>query len=120
MTSEREREASRAAVQAVADDLQTWRTAHPQATFTEIEVAVEERLAAVRARLVADVAGGGSEAGSDAERSQRRLCCPHCGQELQRRGQRVRAVTVRGGEAVRLARQYGVCLACGVGLFPPG
>src|SRR5579884_3925162 len=116
MASGRETEDSCAMVSAV-EDVRAWRKAHPSATFTEIEVAVEERLATVRAQLVAEAAGAERGAGADAESAEERPCCPHCGQALQRRGQRVREVTVRGGETVRLARQYGVCLACGAGLF---
>jgi hypothetical protein len=100
----------------VEAEMRAWRRAHPQASFAEIEAAVEERLAAVRARLVAEAAGASAAADAEAQPA----CCPECGAVLQLRGQHTRAVTVRGGEAVRLARHYGVCLACGAGLFPPG
>ena len=33
-----------------------WRVQHPRATFSAIEAAVDERLAAVRARILQDVA----------------------------------------------------------------
>lgn len=100
----------------VEAQMRAWRLAHPQASFAEIEAAVEERLAAVRARLVAEAAG--APVARDAAVQPAR--CPDCGAVLQLRGQHTRAVTVRGGDVVRLARAYGVCLACGAGLFPPG
>ena len=46
--------------------LAEWRLAHPRATLGEIEAAVDERLAAVRARLVQDLARAGG----------RRTCAP--------------------------------------------
>jgi hypothetical protein len=120
MARERGTEDSQTALSGAAEDVRVWRQAHRKATFAAIEAAVEERLASVRARLVAEAAGAEGGARSGTDNADQRPCCPQCGHELQWRGQRVREVTVRGGEAVRLARQYGVCLACGAGLFPPG
>lgn len=119
MATEQGRDATQAALDAVAEAVRAWRREHPTATFAEIEIAVEERLAAVRARLVAEAAGTATEPGAAEGRVVPRPPCPQCGQDLQRRGQRVRDVTIRGGETVRLARHYGCCLACGAGLFPP-
>jgi YgiT-type zinc finger domain-containing protein len=45
--------------------------------------------------------------------------CPECGQPLTARGTQERTVVVQGEQAVRLRRRYGVCPACGAGLFPP-
>ena len=40
----------------VLTGVRDWRTAHPRATFAEIEAAVEERLSGLRAQLLQDVA----------------------------------------------------------------
>ncbi len=94
--------------------LRRWRAAHPQATFTQIEVAVDAEMQRVRAQLVTEAAGaqaGRGEAGD--------AVCPTCGERLHARGSRTRTVTVAGDEAVTLRRAYLVCPACGTGLFPP-
>ena len=92
--------------------LTEWRTAHPKATFAEIEQVVEDRLSGARARFVEDLAVQGSD-----ERERR--SCPECGQPLVSRGQAEREVTVAGNRQVRLRRGYATCPACGAGLFPP-
>ncbi len=43
--------------------LRRWRAAHPHATFTAIEEAVDAELQRVRARLVAEAAGEGAARG---------------------------------------------------------
>jgi NADH pyrophosphatase NudC (nudix superfamily) len=104
----------------VLTGLQDWRAAHPRATFAEIEAAVDERLNRLRARMLEDVALA-SRAAQVAERpAAERPPCPACGQPLQPRGEHTREVTVQGDQTVQLRRDYGVCPACGTGLFPPG
>ena len=50
-----------------------------------------------------------------------RPTCPECGEVLVARGrQERRVVTPRQRAALRVQRDYGVCLACQVGIFPPG
>jgi hypothetical protein len=100
----------RDAVDEVRADLRHWRAAHPQATFAEMEAAVEERLGAVRAALLAD-AGLGEVAGP--------LSCSTCATPLQTRGRQTREVRIAGDARVRLDRPYTTCPACGQGLFPP-
>ena len=66
----------------VAEDVMTgmkeWRIAHPQATFREIEAALDERLARLRARMLEDALlvsrAADWEAGSGAS-----PVCPECG-----------------------------------------
>ena len=62
---------------AIAADLRAWRRAHPDATLTEIEQALDARLEAARAVLLAEVAG---DLPDDEAR------CPACGERLVRRG----------------------------------
>jgi YgiT-type zinc finger domain-containing protein len=94
--------------------LRQWRVAHPRATFTEIEAAVDAELQRVRAQLMTEAAGARAPR-SDATPA----VCPTCGERLHARGTRSRTVTVAGEQAVTLRRAYLVCPACGTGLFPP-
>ena len=103
----------------VLTGLRDWRTAHPRATFAEIEAAVEERLRRLRAQLLQDVALTSAAAVWPDTPTAARPACPDCGTALQSRGQHTRTLTVQGDQAVPLARTYGVCPACGAGLFPP-
>lgn len=91
-----------------------WRSQHPKATFREIEAAVDERLAAVRARMLQDAAL--SSAATELEGS----TCPACGQQLQNGGKRSRSLLTTYNKEVRLERRYGICPACNAGVFPPG
>lgn len=99
----------------VYSGLADWRAAHPRATFAEIEAAVEERLAGLRARLLERVA-----LASAATDLRERPPCPTCGGPVQVRGQRHRRLTAPGGQVVDLARTYAGCPACGTGFFPLG
>jgi ribosomal protein S27AE len=97
-----------------------WRAAHPKATFSEIETALDERLNQVRARVLADLAMASTAAdvqtGTQAERPR----CERCGRVLQARGPNDRTLVTQGGAEVRLRRTYATCPQCGVGSFPPG
>jgi len=98
------------AMLAIAADLRRWRAAHPAATFTEIEAAVDTRMRAVRADLLAELAG------EDAAVAGR---CPDCGAPLVRRGAHTRTLWTQGERPVAVTRSYATCPACGAGLFPP-
>jgi len=89
-----------------------WRKEHPQATWAEIEAAVDEQINQLCAQLIRDVVQMG-------EREERPRCTT-CGKPLWVRGEQTRWIQTTGGEAVKLTRTYGTCPACGVGLFPPG
>jgi YgiT-type zinc finger domain-containing protein len=92
-----------------------WRAAHPRATFAEIEAAVEERLAGLRARLLERAA-----LASAATDLRERPACPQCGGAGRARGKRKRRLAVPGDRVVELERTYAVCPRCGTGRFPPG
>jgi hypothetical protein len=91
-----------------------WRQQHPQATFREIEAAIDERLAAVRARMLEDAALASAATVVSGQ------ACPSCGQSLRPAGRHRRQVLTTQDQVVTLERQYGQCPACGAGLFPPG
>ena len=97
--------------------MKEWRQAHPKATLREIEVALDEKLAKVRARMLKDVALASQAA--DLVESAERVPCPSCGREMEGRGQEERTVTTTGNQEVVLRRSYAVCPACGAGLFSP-
>lgn len=99
-------------------EMERWRHGHPRATFAEIEAAVEDRLAALRAELIQQEIAMRVQ-GETADGLER-VACEACGHLVEPRGTRERAVTVRGNRPVRLRRRYVVCPACRAGLFPPG
>jgi YgiT-type zinc finger domain-containing protein len=95
-----------------------WRLQHPKATLAEIEAEVDQRLAGMRARMIADAALASQSA--DWERGSETERCPECGQALEKKGKKKRKLETRGGQTIELEREYGVCPKCGHGFFPPG
>ncbi|MDP8924938.1 MAG: hypothetical protein M3O34_18980 [Chloroflexota bacterium] len=95
-----------------------WRAAHPKATFSEIEAALDERLDQVRARVLADLALASAAAEVTGESAEERPRCERCGGVLHARGSSERRLLTRGGAAVRLERTYATCPRCGDGTFP--
>lgn len=93
-------------------DLTQWRQDHPRATFAEIEAATDTHLAAMRARLLRDVALASAAVTGPAT-------CPACGARMQARGTETRTLVTDHDRPVPLTRTRAVCPACGVGLFPP-
>jgi len=97
-----------------------WRAAHPKATFSEIEAALDERLNQVRARVLADLALASASAEVAGASGEDRPECQRCGAGLQARGVSDRRLLTQGGAEVRLGRTYAACPTCGDGTFPPG
>ena len=97
-----------------------WRAAHPKATFSEIEAALDERLNQVRARVLADLALASAAADLQAASGEERPRCERCGAVLQAQGPSERRLVTQGGVEVRLERSYAACPRCGDGSFPPG
>jgi DNA-directed RNA polymerase subunit RPC12/RpoP len=91
--------------------LAAWRAAHPRATMREIEDAVEEQIAKLRAEFLAEVVQQ-----SNAEIDAR---CERCGSKLAMRGRRRRKLRANGDEPVVLDRSYAMCPDCKLGVFPP-
>ena len=108
------------AAESVWTGMADWRAAHPKATFSEIEAALDERLNQVRARVLADLAMASTAADLQAASAEERPRCEGCGTLLQARGQSERGVVTQGGAEVRLRRTYATCPRCGEGSFPPG
>ena len=100
--------------------MKEWRLQHPKATLSEIETALDERLARLRARMLQDAALASASADWSQSQPEQRPACPSCGQGLVSGGSRERRLQTRGRQEIELKRKYGVCPNCGVGLFPPG
>lgn len=104
----------------VVTGMKEWRLQHPKATFGEIEQALDERLARVRAHMLEDAALLSRAA--DWREASTSECprCPQCGGVLEARGAQTRTLTTQYDEAIELKRQYAVCPQCQTGFFPPG
>lgn len=106
----------------VAEEVMTgmkeWRIQHPQATFREVEAALDERLARLRARMLEDALLVSRAADWEAE-SGANPVCPQCGTLLDRRGKETRELTTQHDQVLRLERRYAICPKCQTGLFPP-
>ncbi len=106
--------------EAILTGFKEWRLRHPRATLSEIEAALDERLARLRVRLLEDAALASAAADLRAVPPQDRPHCPDCGQVMQLRGPEVRHLTTTYEQQVTLRRHYAVCPACDEALFPPG
>ena len=105
----------------VARSMKDWRVAHPRATLREIEAALDERLAKVRAQMLQDTVS--TSLLRDVQAAQAAgmaVPCPACGQPVDDRGKQVRQLTTQGEQLLTMERSYAVCPGCGAGLFPPG
>jgi uncharacterized protein with PIN domain len=103
----------------VVTGMKAWRLQHPQATFREIEHALDERLARVRARMLEDAALLSRAADWREASTSERPRCPQCGTMLESRGAQTRTLTTQYAQSVELKRQYAVCPQCQAGFFPP-
>jgi hypothetical protein len=106
-------------VEAVMTGMKEWRLQHPRASFGEIEAALDERLAKMRARMLQDLALASVAAKVSAASEEERPRCPQCGGALEARGEEKRTLTTTYNQPVTLRRSYAYCPACDAGLFPP-
>lgn len=100
-------------------ELDAWRQAHPRATLLEIELAVDEQLAKLRAGLVTDLAQQSPLRDIAELPPDERPKCEQCGLPLIARGKRRRRLKGPGDQEVSLERSYAVCPRCDLGVFPP-
>ena len=96
-----------------------WRELHPKATLREIETELDARLAHARARMLEDLAVASTAASWQDRARLHSPSCPECGTPLDERGSHPRTLLTQGDQQLTLQRSYGVCPACGAGLFPP-
>ena len=104
----------------VITGIKEWRLAHPKATFKEIETALDERLAKVRARMLADVALASRAADLRGRSGEDSTPCPQCGHPLEHQGEEKRSLTTHYNQSIELSRSYALCPICGTRVFPPG
>lgn len=95
----------------LAEAMRVWYAAHPEATLSELERVLDQRLDAARAAVLSELVTAEGPLPTT---------CPSCGSPLRRRGQQRRRLTTRSGEDLALERTYLTCPGCGDGLFPPG
>lgn len=92
--------------------LSNWHATHPDASFLEMEEAVEAQLHHLRASLLSEQL--------DETIVHTSPLCRDCGAAMEPRTQSDRRIVLGGDEVVEVQRPYSVCPACGSGLFPPG
>jgi predicted RNA-binding Zn-ribbon protein involved in translation (DUF1610 family) len=104
----------------VMSGMKEWRIQHPRATLREIEVALDERLGKMRARMLADAALASAAADMTSGEEGERPVCPECGKEVEARGKQKRSLTSQSNQVLSLERSYAVCPQCKAGFFPSG
>ena len=100
----------------VLTGMKEWRQTHPRATFKEIEEALDERLAKVRARMLQEAAMASKASDLKGER----VACRECGAVMENQGRERRTLTTHHDQPVELLRSYFLCPSCGTRLSPPG
>lgn len=118
MNSEQMRKSWSGMSEEIISGMAEWRQQHPKATFREIESEVDQRLSVLRAKMLTDAAL--LSATTEWVPGSQEELCPDCGKPLEKKGKKKRRLQTRGGQEVELEREYGVCSACGQGIFPPG
>jgi hypothetical protein len=103
----------------ITREMAEWRLLHPKATLREIESELDARLFRMRARMLEDLALTTSSAVWNETPDLEQPLCPDCQHPLDDRGTKTRTLQTHGGQQLDLTRSYGVCPACGAGLFPP-
>jgi len=103
----------------VIKEVDEWRDQHPKATFAQIEKALDERLAKLRAEMLQDTAQASAAADAGKAAGEDGPVCPECGRPMERRGQETRRVVTNHDQELSLKRTYALCPSCGRGLFPP-
>lgn len=84
-----------------------------------MEQELDARWVRVRARMLEDMALASTAASWNDTASSFHPLCPDCGTPLHQRGSQPRTLQTHGGQDLTIERSYGVCPACGSGLFPP-
>src|ERR1700694_4537180 len=73
-------------VDLVMTGMKEWRLQHPRASFGEIEAALDERWARMRARMLQDLAVASAAARVSVAPEAERPRCPQCGGAVEARG----------------------------------
>ena len=98
--------------------IEEWRREHPEATLTEIEEAIDSRIAGVRTQMVEDMARRGRTARIRELPEEERPACPRCGQAAAANGKGRRKLKTFHGETIELERDQAYCIHCEMTFFP--
>jgi uncharacterized protein with PIN domain len=104
----------------VIHTMREWRRQHPRATLKEIETALDEQLARLRAQMLQDTALTSPSADLPSMSETERPRCPQCDTLLTAQGTETRQLVTEHDQTLELSRSYATCPECGAGLFPPG
>src|SRR5215472_4670386 len=102
----------RALSEEVLAGVKEWRTAHPKATFQELEQAIHERMSRLEAQVLQDAAGASRTRDWSHLPQLQHPRCPSCGTPLLARGKHLRHLQGPAGQEIALSRSYGTCPAC--------
>jgi hypothetical protein len=98
--------------------IREWRLEHPKATLRKIELVLDQRLAALRGRMLQDVALHSLAADWNDVASTERPVCSVCQIPLVLPGKHPRQLKTSGGQNITLERSYAICPTCKQGFFP--
>jgi hypothetical protein len=99
--------------------MKAWRDSHPQATFLQIEVALEEELSKLRAEMLSDLANASAAAEGETADGER-VRCPKCGGASHRHGHRKRELKGQHDQSIRIERRVMTCARCRHTFSPSG
>jgi hypothetical protein len=106
--------------QQVSAEVSEWRVEHPRASLTEIEQAVDGKLAKVRREMIEELAMESQLRDIKGLTAEERPKCPGCGQPMVANGKQKRQLKTTYEEVIELERSKGYCRHCGASFFPPG
>jgi hypothetical protein len=109
------KETGRAEVMAeILSEVQAWKKAHPEASFTELEEEVLRARKRFGEQMMQELLEGREEARPVAGPK-----CPECGREMHYKGEKKRRIVSSIGETeVKRGNYY--CSRCRRSVFPPG
>lgn len=99
--------------------VEKWREKNKKASFTEIEKQLDEQMAQLRAKMLADLVAESELRDFKELPVAERPKCPSCGKVLASNGQQSREITTNHEEKVEIKRSKGYCRDCKVSYFPP-
>jgi len=104
----------------VEEKLKDWQRSYRRATFTEIEKAVDEEMAQVRAQMLEDIALDSKSTDWRGQKKDDRPKCLVCGTAPQASGEHTRRLVAEYEQTVELSGHHGRCPECGASRFPRG
>ena len=103
-----------------SEEVSQWRGEHPQASFSNIENVVDEKLAKVRAKMIEELVLESKMTNIKELAAAERPQCVGCGQPIAANGKQKRELITKYEQVVELERSKGYCRGCQVSYFPPG